>query len=66
MGSQDSRDGGAAVQEEVPYIAVILSVRAFPLDAKYHGDKPVLSPAGCIHMQQCDADACFLFCYRVV
>ena len=28
----------------MPYIAVIFSVRAFPLDAKYHGDKPVLSP----------------------
>ena len=31
MGSQDdSRDGGTAAQEEVPYVAVLISVRAQP------------------------------------
>ena len=28
MGSQDNRDGGAAMEEDVPYLAIMFSVRA--------------------------------------
>ncbi len=39
MDSQDRRDGGAAPQEEVPYIAVIMLVRAFGTVTKGYANK---------------------------